>query len=136
MANRFSMSLVNDFGTVIRALDEESNKRIKAATIEWHGAVVKTLRGSRSGKTYLVPGTEREYTASAPGEAPAVRTGDLRTSYRFVVKKGVGLVGSPLHYALDLEKGTYKVKPRPHLLASFIKNRAKIMAHFTEGPWV
>ena len=39
------------------------------------------LRGRRSGRRYRVPNTRRYYTASAPGEVPAVRTGQFRNSW-------------------------------------------------------
>lgn len=44
--------------------------------------VKEVLRGQRSGKRYRVPGTSKFYTASAPGEPPASRTGNLRQSFK------------------------------------------------------
>lgn len=93
----------------------------------------KVLRGQRSGRRYLVPGTgrvkynkkaktakvyyTRHYAASAPGEAPAVRTGALRSSFnRYTAVKGgeyIGGIRSYQHYASLLEDGTSKMAPRP-----------------------
>lgn len=129
---------------------------LKAAAIIWHAGVIKALRGGRSGRTYIVPGTggtKKEnvtvnvkaprykissYTrgqkkrygvkhqASAPGEAPATMLGDLRTSYKFIVKDDYAMVGSPLKYALALEKGTSTMAPRPLLKPALIDNRARV----------
>ena len=99
-----------------------------AATMVLHGEVVKTLAGSRSGRTYKIPGSKGEYTASKPGEAPAVRLGALRNRYTFrTIENGlVGEVGNPLPYALMLEKGTRKMAPRPHLSTALKKKRGEI----------
>lgn len=64
---------------------------------ELRNASQEVLRGGRSGRQYNVPGTGRvkyykrtkkatvtyrKYTASAPGEPPAVRTGAFRASWQ------------------------------------------------------
>lgn len=72
------------------------------------------LRGSRSGREYNVPGTKTTYTASAPGEPPAPRTGDLANSYTFSVSSPRVIVGSPKPQA-QLEYGWGHAAPRPHL---------------------
>ena len=104
------------------------------------------LSGNRSGRFYPVPGNpyydrsskekadnywikftgtrKREeikggaYQASAPGEAPAVRTGRLRQSFNMrVVPSDDGQffvkVTTNVFYADDLEYGTEKIKARP-----------------------
>lgn len=94
--------------------------------------VVRGMRGKRSGRRYFVPGTRRAYTASAAGERPAWRTGELARSYRTAPSRPSQitndiLVGSELDYALYLEKGTPNRPPRPHLYPAFqaIKDRVK-----------
>lgn len=137
MARRNGMEfrLTDNTETILRRFDQQGQARLTAAGSEWHKGVVKELRGSRSGRVYKVPGTQREYTASAPGESPASRLGDLRTSYKFIVKKSEALIGTPLHYAVDLEHGTRKMAPRPHLQKAFNKNRQRILSHL-RGEWV
>lgn len=101
---------------------------------EWRNAILRTLTGNRSGKEYRVPGTSKMYTASAPGEAPASVTGDLRTSYTVVVISDTeAVVGTPLLKALYLEKGTkvdgtQRIAPRPHFWISYVNNEDKITA--------
>lgn len=132
--NGMEFTLIDNTDTVLRRFDQESLARLTAAGQEWHKGVVKILRGSRSGRVYRVPGTQRTYTASRPGEAPASRLGDLRTSYKFIVKKSEALIGTPLHYAVDLEHGTRKMAPRPHLQKAYHQNRERIVAHL-RGTW-
>lgn len=92
---------------------------------------LKRLSGSRSGRTYRVPGTRVTYVASAPGESPAQRTGRLRQSIETDVRADatgiVGTVGTRLRdYPLALEFGTRKTSPRPFLLPAFEEARADV----------
>lgn len=52
------------------------------AANELRNASQLVLRGQRSGRRYRVPGTKSYYTASAPGEPPAVRTGAFRVGWQ------------------------------------------------------
>ena len=42
--------------------------------------MIALMTGPKSGRRYKLPGTQTIYQASAPGQAPAVATGNLRTS--------------------------------------------------------
>ena len=88
---------------------------------------------ARTGHVYLVPGTKTKYTASAPGEPPAIREGRYLGSWQ--VTKGVLMPtgafaaafsdlttedGIPI--GLLLEEGTHdlvnyrvRMEPRPHI---------------------
>jgi len=81
---------------------------MKQACNEVRNQIVQNLSGARSGKDYIVPGTSRHYTASAPGEYPATRLGDLKGSIKTdILGRGMsvlGVVGTPLEYGLFLEK--------------------------------
>lgn len=118
-------------GEAIRALDDAQENRLLEAVTEWHAGVVEDmLTGTRSGREYRIPGSSRTYRASRPGEAPATVTGRLRSSFQFRVRedggKKVGEVGSPLDYALYLEKGTKRMAPRPHLVPAYYKREDNI----------
>jgi hypothetical protein len=73
------------------------------------------------------------YHASKPGEAPAVRLGQLRQTYRFRVTgpnyMERGEVGSPLERSVWLEKGTSRMAARPHLEPAYYKKRKEILKH-------
>ena len=100
------------------------------AANELRNASQLVLRGQRSGRRYRVPGTRRHYTASAPGEPPAVRTGAFRASWQPKQKVNFGTnnqvsVKSYIEsrqrtdngkYNLGsmLENGNGKMAPRPY----------------------
>lgn len=117
--------------------------RSYSAANELRNSSQLVLRGQRSGRRYKVPGTYRRqrdktdgkmkngryYTASAPGEPPAVRTGAFRASWQ--PKTEIGHTGENVHikayiesnvrtdngkYLLGeiLEDGTSRMAPRPH----------------------
>lgn len=90
----------------------------------------KMLRGQRTGKLYIVPGgTKRQYTASAPGEPPARRTGRLVGSFQVVPTGRYRiLVGSPLVYARHLEVGTSRMAPRPYFRRTLRENRRRLQS--------
>lgn len=68
----------------------------------------------KSGRVYTIRG--RKHQASAPGEAPANRTGKLMKSASYRVRNHEEMeVGLTASYANYLETGTRKMKPRPYL---------------------
>jgi hypothetical protein len=85
-------------------------------------AELEVLRGQRSGRRYRKPFTKATYTASAPGEPPARRTGNLRLHWSGEVESTGNSTGgttviatleSQEPYAAYLENGTSKMAPRP-----------------------
>lgn len=84
-------------------------------------AELEVLRGKRSGRVYRKPHTKSHYTASAPGEPPARRTGNLRLNWNGTVESsstGSGLrvtavLESQERYSTYLENGTRRMAPRP-----------------------
>ena len=117
----------------------EMERRMFLASNELRNASLTVLRGQRSGRRYKVPGTYRRqrdkatgkmrrgryYTASAPGEPPAVRTGAFRMSWQPTARAVFGSYISRIEsdittengkYTLGeiLEEGTQKMAPRPY----------------------
>lgn len=85
-------------------------------------AELEVLRGQRSGRKYRKPYSKATYTASAPGEPPARRTGNLRMHWNGEVKTEGSTSGSVQvtaqlesqeSYAGYLENGTSKMAARP-----------------------
>jgi hypothetical protein len=74
--------------------------------------------GSKTGRIYKFRG--RPHQASAPGEAPATRSGKLARSGDFKVRNWQEMtVGETADYAGFLENGTRgRMAPRPHLIAA------------------
>lgn len=87
-------------------------------------AELEVLKGQRSGKKYKKPFSSTMYTASAPGEPPARRTGALRVQWTGNVEtKRAGAkemsvrayIESGTPYAAYLEHGTGRMAPRPYV---------------------
>lgn len=117
-----------------RELAELVKSKLQSAGMLMVAKTAEKLSGQRSGRRYRVPGTGTIYQASAPGESPAVRTGDLRQriSYKIDVsnREIVVKVGSPHNYAVHLEYGTRKMLSRPFLKPTYEENRIAIMRLF------
>ena len=103
--------------------------RAYSAANELRNASQEVLRGQRHGRRYTLPGTKAKYTASAPGEPPAVRFGHFRQSWQAQTE----VVGNGNNYSVRsyiqssirtdngkyllgqiLEEGTGRMAPRPY----------------------
>lgn len=107
-------------------LEKQVKKRSESVAEELQKQLVQMISGSGSGRLYSL-GDGLTYRASAPGEAPAKRTGRLVSSYtpvKVVETGGNGIVfragtesslktGSYLLADL-LEGGTGRMAPRPY----------------------
>lgn len=117
-------------GSAIRATVKDQvtniNRKVVSRGVRAVNAIrnaeLEVLKGQRSGRVYRKPFSKATYTASAPGEPPARRTGNLRMHWNGQVKSenssggGVAIVSeleSQEPYADYLENGTSKMAPRP-----------------------
>lgn len=134
-------SLEEIAATVTSQIRHKMESRTYRASNELRNSALLVLRGQRSGRRYKVPGTYkrqrdkttgkmrrgRYYTASAPGEPPAVRTGTFRNSWqpdpRYSDAYGVYWARISSDARTDngrhtlgevLENGTSRMAPRPH----------------------
>ena len=81
-------------GTAIRATVKDQVENINRKVVSrgvravnaLRNAELEVLKGQRSGKVYRKPFSKATYTASAPGEPPARRTGNLRLHWNGQVK--------------------------------------------------
>jgi len=126
-------TFVSNLPLATAAISAACDKALLAAAYAGRDQVVKNLTGSRSGKRYRVPGEQTYYTASAPGEYPAVPTGDLRGSYRaLLVKPGEAQVGSDEDHALPLEKKPPSQGGREHLKPSLEQAKPRMLAELAK----
>lgn len=106
---------------------------------------LKVLSGTRSGKVYKKPNTQATYIASAPGEAPASRTGAFRLSWdthctlertgkNYHVTAGVhsGMMAGGHLLGDLLENGTSKMAPRPYKEAVIKGAESQIKALYSK----
>lgn len=115
-----AFEFVSNLEAVVRHIDNLSQGNMERACLFLINKIKRNLSGTRSGRIYRVVGTKRKYTASAPGEAPAVRTGRLRNSIKYTISGWAGLhlvgrVGTTLEYGAWLEHGTTKMDARPYI---------------------
>lgn len=104
----------------VNFINRKAVSRAKLAVQAIRSAELNVLKGQRSGRVYRVPGTKSSYRASAPGEAPARRTGNLRMHWTGqvlpVYKPGgveiIAQLESQEKYAYYLENGK-GMTPRP-----------------------
>lgn len=122
---RVSVPLDKVTGEYVKHIESQLEGRAYRGANELRNAALLVLRGQGGGRSYRVPGTKRRYTASAPGQPPAVRTGSLRNSWQpsahAVMGSYISRVRSDVRtdngqYNLSdlLENGTSKMAPRPH----------------------
>lgn len=105
----------------VKKVNREAASRGTRAVNAIRNAELEVLRGKRSGRVYRKPHTKSRYTASAPGEPPARRTGNLRLNWNGTVESsstGSGLrvtavLESQERYSTYLENGTRRMAPRP-----------------------
>lgn len=105
----------------VKKVNREAASRGTRAVNAIRNAELEVLRGKRSGRVYRKPHTKSHYTASAPGESPARRTGNLRLNWNGTVESsstGSGLrvtavLESQERYSTYLENGTRRMAPRP-----------------------
>lgn len=105
----------------VKKVNREAASRGIRAVNAIRNAELEVLRGKRSGRVYRKPHTKSHYTASAPGEPPARRTGNLRLNWNGTVESsstGSGLrvtavLESQERYSTYLENGTRRMAPRP-----------------------
>lgn len=129
--------------SVNAALLDGYRRNLQKGALIWERAIKRRLQGQRTGLEYRVPGTQRFYTASAPGESPARRFGGLASSYTNEVSATSifalnAFVGSDLDYSLFLERGTknpdgsVRMEKRPTIEPALRDAEAEIRAALSE----
>lgn len=132
-------SISESVDEITSTIKHQMESRAVHASIELRNSSQIILSGQRSGRRYKVPGTYarqkdrsdgkrkngRYYTASAPGEAPAMRTGLFRGRWQptSLVSNGRYLSRIENDVMTDdgkhnlgeiLENGSGRMAPRPH----------------------
>ena len=105
---------------VVETIRAQLPDRAYRGANELRNSALDVLKGKGGGRTYRVPGSKRTYSASAPGEVPAVRTGVFRSSWQPSSFGGgdsyTSRIETGVFYAGWLENGTPggQMAPRPH----------------------
>lgn len=114
-------------------INKTVKSRARRVSNALRNAELEVLSGQRGGRKYRKPHTKRAtYTASAPGEPPARRTGNLRLRWNVGMDanqsgnggvKVTSYIESETPYAGYLEDGTKRMAARPYV--EKIKEKAK-----------
>lgn len=99
---------------VMKRLDDAVERFVKKAAAHIEGRLKQKMAEPKSGKRYR-RGRDRYHTASAPGEPPAVDSGNLTGSIQQIFPSTLeAKIGTAVEYALYLETGTDRgLSPRP-----------------------
>lgn len=136
-------------GVAIRATVKEQvaniNRKVISRGVRSINAIrnaeLEVLKGQRSGKVYKKYPYKSSYRASAPGEPPARRTGNLRMHWNGNVKSeptsdgGITVIAeleSQEPYAAVLENGRRGMAPRPFVQPIKEKAMPEIKRIFSE----
>jgi hypothetical protein len=130
---RIDYSRAEDFGRDVMRTG------IRAATLEAESILVDLLSQPGSGEIYP-RGKGRYHRASAPGESPAVDTGELRRNRSTeVYETALGVVGTlslDMDYAEALTIGTEHIEPRPSIdliPLNYTKRLLNVFVNFARG---
>lgn len=135
--NEINASINKRVKQAIDDVDTHAKSCAVRASNELRNAVQNTLRGQRHGKKYKLPFRKTAYTASAPGEPPARRTGVLRVSwglYAVGLGKGEYTAGiyTDVPYAHYLDEGTKRMAARPFREATIERATSGVIRIFSE----
>ncbi|MFI3254453.1 MAG: hypothetical protein R3Y63_08990 [Eubacteriales bacterium] len=138
-----SIALQKEVLSKLDSIEKQVASRAFIASNYLRNSALTVLKNEGSGRQYYKPNTRALYRASAPGEAPAKRTGNFRQSWqpsttvqrtggKYIVtartesnmKAGGYLLGDLL------ENGTSKMKARPYKEAVIKGAESKIEALF------
>ncbi len=97
----------NHFDRIARGLEDVAHDIVVAACSNIAERSVSSMAGSKSGRMY------GQHQASAPGEAPAIDTGQLADSIQTDVSGTSGMVYTNSEHGPYMELGTHDIGPRP-----------------------
>lgn len=125
---------------IVPKLQEKCTRTAQKVGLMLRNNTIQQFNGPKSGNTYKVKKVSttesgkkkvsvREYRASAPGESPAIRTGNLKKSFQFrntthrshngarvesETYSNVRPADGPQYNYAWLDKGIGKIAPRPY----------------------
>ncbi len=116
-----SIDLKINKNALLKVLDDANQLTEKAADKMANEMKKSILSGAKSGRQYFSNGTR--HTSSAPGQAPANNTGALVASIKVTKERNKSTINISKNYAIFLEFGTSKMRPRPFIIPAFLKTK-------------
>lgn len=121
------MKETNNLRAARTALRRRAEALVAQTAFAVEAEIKVSMAAAKSGKPYTRRGTTHQ--ASAPGEAPAIDTGNLANSIQVDLHGLSAVIGTNAEYAEALEFGTVRMAPRPFLAPAMAKARP----HFKAG---
>jgi hypothetical protein len=111
------------FKTAKNKIDKIQSKILSEIALKIRSGLVERVKnnGSRTGIRYKIS-KKGWHTASAPGEAPADRTGTLARTLGVSIRPRLSLVLSTVEYSKYFEEGTRNMAARPWLQPTVDEN--------------
>lgn len=104
---------------MLQGEDGPAAKFLETIAIQLESNIKRDLSKAGTGRSYKRTKAGLRHVASAPGHAPAVDMGRLRSSITHEIGKDstslVARVGTDVKYSIYLEYGTRRMQPRPFL---------------------
>jgi len=119
----------NELADKAKSIESEVTQWLVIGANEIRNTIILSMRNTpKTGRHYKVSKTGKPHIASSPGNAPAIRSGDLIRSIIFDARPWEVEVGSILEgYPEYLEFGTKKMEPRPWLAPAVKKHEDEIV---------
>lgn len=129
MAKRSGVTIkFNHLPKIRRQVEPRAKAVIKKLIGELRTVIEVSMEGSKSGRSY------GGHQASAPGDAPAIDTGELFTNMAESTEDGglTGVLEINTEYAIHLEFGTSKMEPRPFARPAVAKMEPRVREAFRQ----
>lgn len=130
--------VILDLGAIDKMTDRAAENGLRSALGEGETILKRNILAQEgTGRIYTRGG--RKHQASAPGQAPALDTGNLRANTNAnpaLREEGTDLVGeivSNTEYSEALERGTERMAARPFLGTLGTDHRPELQRAFIEG---
>lgn len=113
-----SFRLINNIPQVTAKLQREAKRLVHDTAARIEAMAKISFADSKTGRPYQKKG--KTHIASAPGEAPAVDTGQLTNSVQWELTGETSAVaGTNVEHGMHTEFGTVRMEPRPWLGPAF-----------------
>ena len=120
---------VSNAPAVVMAIENGTAKSVMRAAVHVSNQVKKNMTGTKHGRLYKKEGSKRRYRASAPGEYPAIKFGQLRGSVMWKSSAGTAYVYTNVLHGAYLEdpKNTRPIGRRRWLKRTFDEEKGEVM---------
>ena len=108
-----SITVKDSTPELFQKLEKAVGRFVRKGAVYIEGELKASMAEPKSGRAYP-RGKDGVHIASAPGESPAVDSGNLTGSIAVLMESTLeARIGTPIEYAAYLEEGTSRMAPRP-----------------------